>query len=131
MSLDMRFRADLLDWLRADAALIGSLNGLYESPPVAATTPWLALEPILAADWSAGGMAGRELRIALTLADDGPEPDRLASLAPMVEARMSALPASGGGYRLIGLVFLRARTARDGRQRWLHQIEFRARIHAA
>lgn len=65
--MENRFRAALLDWLRADPAL-ASLNAIEEESPLSASVPWLGFAASASIDWSTKDVPGREIRLALELA---------------------------------------------------------------
>jgi len=125
------WRRDLAAWLAADPALAALVNGVHEADPVIASEPYVVLGEGLALDWGVKDRTGREARIALHALDRGDRPDRIAGIVAAIDARLAAMPAAGDDYRLVSLVYLRGRTARDADRRWRHTLEYRARLLAA
>ncbi|GAA3260857.1 hypothetical protein GCM10020258_23640 [Sphingomonas yabuuchiae] len=73
-----------------------------------------------------GGNRGRELRVALTLTDEGEQPRRLRACVQAVEA--IGLPEIlADGWRVAGLSVTATRMAKTG-ARWTASVEWRARL---
>ena len=122
-------RAVLIDWLRADPALV-ALNAIEEEAPVTASAPWLGIAASASADWGTKDRPGREVRIALELESRADEPDTDGPLVAAIEQRVLSLPPFHSGFELASIRFLRARSEeRDGNLRGA-LLEFRFRIFA-
>lgn len=113
--------------LSADLAL-AELTGVYDGPPSRAAFPYAAIGDGLVSDWSTKTEAGREIRFAVTLWDDGEAPARLHRLTGAVEAAMGTLPRALDHSRIISLVFTRTLIARDPTGPWAGLVEHRIRI---
>jgi hypothetical protein len=116
----------------AIAALDGieGLNGAYPAPPLQAAAPYALVECGAEGDWGHKSGKGRELRLAVTLRDEGERPERVQALADAVEGAIEA-GLSPVGWRLVTLTLLRVRglgPARGGGPAIL--IEYRARLLA-
>lgn len=114
----------------AVAALHGvaELGGVYDGPPVQAAVPYAVVEAGTEADWGHKSGAGREVRLAVTIRDEGERPVRLRRLMGEAEAALAGL-ASVAGWQLVTMRLLSSRAARD-RQGWVGLVEFRARLLA-
>lgn len=113
--------------LKAHAPLAG-LTGIYDGPPPRARFPYLVISDGLVGDWSTKTETGREVRLALTLWDDGEAAARLHTLMAEVETALSAFPAALDGWRVVSTVFLRSLVVRDPAGPWAGLIEHRIRI---
>lgn len=120
----------LIAALEGHAPLAGALNGIYATPPVRATPPYLVVGEVLAADWSTKTEAGRELRLAVTIHEEAGRAERFDGLMAGAEAAIAAMDRDPPGWRIASLVFLRARVVR-GEGPWAGLIEYRARLLAA
>jgi len=127
MSMAVDLQKAVVAHLSADPAL-AELIGVYDGPPPRAAFPYAAIGDGLVTDWSTKTEAGREVRFAVTLWDDGEVPARLHRLTGAVEAAMATLPRTLAGGRIISLVFLRTVIARDPAGPWAGLVEHRIRI---
>lgn len=127
MSLEQDFARAATDWLAGDPALMARVNGAFHRMPARIAAPFVALDDVLATDWSTKDVAGREARLAFTIRDGSDEPGPASAIAAALEARLLAMPRAGSGYRLVSLTLLRSRTLRlDGL--WLVTLDYRARL---
>lgn len=127
MSVVMDLQKAVVAHLSADPAL-AELTGIYDGPPPRAAFPYAAIGDGLVSDWSTKTEAGREVRFAVTLWDDGEVPARLRRLTGAVEAAMGTLPRTLADGRIISLIFLRTLIARDPAGPWGGLVEHRIRI---
>jgi hypothetical protein len=107
--METLLRAALIEWLRADPTLAAELNIVAEEAPSRATSPWLGIAASASADWSAKGIAGREVRIALEFHYRGDDPATGAAVAQAIEDRIASLPRAQAGFDVVSVVFLRSR----------------------
>ncbi|HEV7661072.1 MAG TPA: DUF3168 domain-containing protein [Allosphingosinicella sp.] len=107
---------------------VEGLNGAYDGPPLTAAFPYARIEAGPESDWSHKSGAGRELRLAIILHDQGERPARLRALMGAAEAAAGAIGPGLDGWRLVNLVFLRNSLLRDKGAAWAAAIEFRARL---
>lgn len=115
--------------LHAHAPLAEGLAGVFDAPPVRAATPHAVIGEAQLSDWGTKDMAGREVRVVVSLHDAGESPARLRRLSGEVETAMTGLPrAMGGGWELASRVLLRARVERGGEGRWIATSEWRLRM---
>lgn len=117
--------------LEAHPALAAVLTGVFDGPPPRAAFPYIAIADGLVTDWSTKTETGREVRLALTIWDDGEQPARLHELMGHVEDALAALPDSAGDWRIVSNVFLRSMIARDPAGPWAGLVEQRVRLLAA
>ena len=75
---------------------VDGLNAVYDGPPLPAAFPYAAVEAGPESDWSHKSGAGRELRLAILLRDQGERPARLRGLAGAAEAAAGADRAGPG-----------------------------------
>jgi Protein of unknown function (DUF3168) len=108
--------------------IIGIVSGIFDGPPPRATYPYIAIADGVVTDWSTKTARGRELRVAITIWDDGEIPARLHALVAAVETAMATLPRDLPGWRVASLVFLRSLVVRDSAGPWAGLVEHRIRI---
>ena len=117
--------------LHAHPVLAAQLTGIYDGPPPRAAFPYLSVADGLVTDWSTKTEAGREIRLALTLWDDGEEASRLHTLMGHVEDAVAAMARDLPGWRVASNVFLRSLVVRDAAGPWAGLVDFRVRVLAA
>jgi hypothetical protein len=128
--MELAFRTALLGWLAADPALAAALNLFAEEAPLRASPPWLGIVASASTDFGHKTGTGREVRVALELQTLGDDPGAAADLVAAIEARVAAMPADQGDYRIASLAFLRARAEQRGEARRAVLLEYRARLVA-
>jgi hypothetical protein len=109
---------------------IEELGGVYDGPPLQAAAPYAVVEAGPATDWGHKSGAGRELRLALVIRDEGESPARLRRLMAAAEAAALALGPELPGWRIVSLALVRAMATRERGERWVGLIELRARLLA-
>jgi hypothetical protein len=114
------------------AALVTALGTMaidvFDGPPVRAAYPYAAIGDAVASDWSTKTARGREVRIAVTIWDDGERPARLHGLMADAEDAIETLARDLDGWRVASLALLRARIVRDADGPWAGLIEYRVRV---
>ncbi|MEG3091337.1 tail completion protein gp17 [Sphingomonas sp. PB1R3] len=99
---------------------------LFDAVPVRASVPQAVLGEPSESDWGAAGIEGRELRVTVTLTDEGERPLRLRTAMQAVEA--IALPDMlADGWLVAGWTAMATRMAKTG-ARWTASVEWRARL---
>jgi Protein of unknown function (DUF3168) len=121
----------VINALEAHPALADALTGVYDGPPPHAAFPYVAIADGVVNDWSTKTATGREVRLALTIWDDGQEATRLHDLIGHVEDAFAALPCDLPGWRIASCIFLRSLVARDAAGPWAGLVEYRVRMMAA
>jgi hypothetical protein len=116
--------------LETHPVLAQIVTGVYDGPPVRAAYPYISLADGLSSDWSTKTAMGRELRLALTIWDDGDAASRLHDLMSHAEEAIAAMPRDFPGWRVASNVFLRSLIARDAAGPWAGLVEHRIRIIA-
>ena len=116
--------------LTAHPVLNAEISGIYDGPPSRAAFPYIAITDGLTSDWSTKTEAGREIRLALTVWDDGESATRLAKLMGHVEDAVMAMPSDLDGWRIASLVFTRSMVVRDAAGPWAGLVEHRVRLLA-
>lgn len=99
---------------------------VHDAPPVRGGVPRAVLGEPIDSDWGAAGIEGRELRVTVTLTDEGEQPGRLRAALQAVEAIALPTPLPDG-WRVAGLNVVATRTVKTG-PRWTASIEWRARL---
>lgn len=127
MSFELELQEAVLAVLSTDPDISAAANGVFQERPVRASAPYLILSPLLATDWSAKGLRGREVRVAVTVHDVGETWARTVSLQGAVSRAIEGLPRTLAGWSVGSVALLRCRTARDGTNGWLGLVEYRVR----
>ena len=128
--MEALFRNDLIAWLRADPVLTARLNAVEEESPVAASPPWLGIAASASADWSGKTFAGREVRVALELADRTDGGAATAETMALIERRVATMAPVQQGYRIVSTHFLRSRAERRAKGLRAVLSEYRFRLLA-
>ena len=128
--MENRLRKVLLDWLRADPALVDRLNAIEEESPVTASPPWVGIAASASADWSVKDRAGREVRIAFELFDRTDDTERIAVAAEAIERRIGTFMPDDAGFALVSTHFLRSRAERRENGGRAVLLEYRFRVLA-
>lgn len=113
----------------ASLEAVAELGSVHDGPPVQAVAPYAVVETGPEADWSHKSGMGREVRLAITIRDEGERPGRLRRLIGEVEDALAGL-AAVPGWQLVTMHFLSSRTAKDRQGAWIGLVEFRARLLA-
>jgi hypothetical protein len=108
---------------------VADLGGVYDGQPLQAAVPYAVVESGQEADWGHKNGAGREIRLAVTIRDEGERPLRLRRLMAEAEVALSAICAVVG-WQLVTMRFLSSRVAKDRQGGWIGLVEFRARLLA-
>lgn len=116
--------------LAAHPVLADALTGIYDGPPPRAVFPYVAINDGIASDWSTKTGVGREIRLALTVWDDGESATRLSNLMSHVEDAVLAIPRDLTDWRIASLVFVRSMVVRDPAGPWAGLVEHRVRLLA-
>lgn len=117
-------RVGLMTALRPALTPLGV--ALFDAVPVRASVPQAVLGEPSDSDWGAAGIEGRELRVALTLTDEGEQPWRLRACVQAAEA-IGLAEILADGWQLAGLSVTATRMAKTG-ARWTASVEWRARL---
>jgi Protein of unknown function (DUF3168) len=128
MSAVLALQAALTAALAAHPGINGEITGVFDGPPPRAAFPFIAVSDALSNDWSAVGISGREVRMTLTVWDDGDEPARLHALVGAVEEAVAGLPPDLPGWRVITTIFLRSLIIRSAAGPWAGLVEHRFRL---
>ena len=124
-------RAAVIYWLRADPALENELNAIAEEAPLRASAPWLGIAASASTDWSAKGLKGREVRLALELHLRGDDPATGSAVLSAIENRIESLPSQQAGFQIVTTHFLRARAEQRPTNLRAALLEYRFRLLAS
>lgn len=107
-------------------AILPLAGGVHQGAAIGAAFPNAAIEIGPESEWGAKDRMGRNVRIAVTLADKGADPARLTGLMEEAETAVLAI-AAVTGWELVTLRFVRSRIVRNSGG-WSGVSEFRARM---
>ena len=112
---------------------VPGLSGVFDGAPRRAGDAHAVVETGPETDWGHKSGAGAELRLALLIRCDAESPARARALSGEARAAMEAIgPQLNGGWRLVGLVMMRARVVAAGRKEerpgWTGVVDYRARL---
>lgn len=114
--------------LEAHPALSVALTGVFDGVPERQAFPYAAVADGLVSDWSTKTAIGREVRLAVTVWDDGEEATRLHQLMGQAEEAIAAIARDLPGWRVASSVFTRSLVARDPAGPWAGLVEHRVRV---
>jgi hypothetical protein len=114
--------------MQAHAPLAEAVSGIFDGPPAGMCFPYVAMAESPCVDWSHTSGRGREIRLAVTVWDDGRQASRLHELMREVEAAVEGMAVALDGWRVVGLQFLRSRVVRDANGPWAGLVEYRVRV---
>ncbi|MBK8631381.1 MAG: DUF3168 domain-containing protein [Sphingomonadales bacterium] len=126
----MAVQAAIVAALNASSSLSAEISGVFDGPPPRARFPYVTISDGLVTDWSTKTEPGREVRVALTVWDDGDSPARLHRLMDETAQALTTLPAALDGWRLVSCIFLRSLVARSATGPWAGLVEHRVRMMA-
>jgi len=126
--MESSLRSALVQWLAADPLLSASLNSVTEEAPTRTAAPWLGIVASASADWSTKDRKGREVRIALELHMRGEEAGETSGLIGLVEDRVETFPQDQSGFRVVTIIFLRARAEQRPNLTRAVLLEYRFRL---
>ncbi len=116
--------------LETHPALSLVIAGVFDGVPPRAPFPYIAVSDGLVSDWSTKTETGRDIRLAITVWDDGEEATRLHDLMGHAEEALAAIPRTLPGWHVASNVFLRSFVARDPAGPWAGLLEQRVRVIA-
>lgn len=114
--------------MKAHAPLAGAVSGVFDGPPAGACFPYVAMAESPCVDWSHKSGRGREIRLAVSIWDDGKRAARLHALMREAEAAIEGMVVALDGWRVVSLNFLRSRVVRDADGPWAGLVEYRVRV---
>lgn len=126
--METLLRAALIDWLRADPALLAELNSVNEEAPLRASPPSLGIAASASTDWSTKDRRGREIRIALELHCRGDDAQAAGALAAAIGRRIETFPREQADFQVVSAVFLRSRAEQRLRNLRAVLLEYRFRV---
>ncbi|MFW2829112.1 DUF3168 domain-containing protein [Sphingomonas sp. ID0503] len=107
------------------------VSGVFDGAPARAAFPFVEIGDGEERDWSHKTGLGREIRLGVLVRDDGRSSARLQGLMGDVQDAVLGMARELHGFRVVSLVFVRSRVARDGAGGpWAGLVEFRARVLA-
>src|SRR3546814_1335295 len=115
-------------WWRARDRRPRSICGVFDGPPPGVCFPYVTVGESPCVDWSHKSGRGREVRLVLTVWDDGARAARLHGLMREVEAAVEGMQTGREGWRVVSLPFLRPRVVRDEKGPWAGLVQYRLRV---
>lgn len=128
MTAEALLHAAILDALRDAGDFGGVINGVFEGPPVKATTPYAEIGELLSTDWSTKDLVGREMLSAVIVRDRAERPARVQALATAADDAVQAVPRDLSGWRIASLVLVRNRLINTAPGGWTAIVEHRVRM---
>lgn len=116
--------------LQTHPVLAQMLSGVFDGPTPRVAYPYISVADSVSSDWSTKTAQGREIRLALTIWDDGEEATRLHNLMGHAEEAIAAMARDLPGWRVASNIFLRSLVARDAAGPWAGLVEHRIRVLA-
>ncbi len=114
--------------LQAHPVLSQSLSGVFDGPPPRVQYPYISIADGLVSDWSTKTEEGREIRLAITIWDDGEEATKLHQLMAHVEEALASMPRQLSAWWVASAVFVRSFVSRSSTGPWAGLIEYRFRL---
>lgn len=128
MSAVASVRSAALARLRGDAAV--AVNRVWDGQDARGSVPYAVLRDVTAVDWGTKDRAGREVRVGVTVRDEGEGPARAETLAGAVEAALLDLPRDLPGWRVASAVPVRCAVLAEAQGRWAALVDVRVRVLA-
>jgi hypothetical protein len=123
-------QAALVAALKGHAPLTPLITGIYDGPPPRAAFPYITIGESPSTDWSTKTAVGREIRLALSVWDDGSSAARLHRIMGIVENAVASIARDVPGWRLVSLIFLRSMAVRSAAGPWVGLVDHRVRVLA-
>jgi Protein of unknown function (DUF3168) len=123
-------QAALISALEGHSALIPLITDIYDGPPPRAPFPYIAIGESPSVDWSTKTEIGREIRLGLSVWDDGESAARLHGIMAIVENAVAEMPRDLPGWRVASLVFVRSMVVRNAAGPWVGLVDHRVRVLA-
>ena len=114
--------------MKAHVPLASAVSGVFDGPPPGVCFPYVVMAESPCIDWSHKNGRGREIRLAVTVWDDGARSARLHGLMREIEAAVEGMAVVLDGWRVVSLRFLRSRVVRDADGPWAGLVEYRVRV---
>ncbi len=116
-------RAAALAALRA----IG-VTRVFDGTAPRAAVPYALLRELAATDWGSKTHDGRELRLGVTIRDEGESGARAERLAAAAEAALLALPPLAGTWQVVSVAPVRLALVAEAPARWAALVDVRVRM---
>lgn len=129
MTAEQAVRARAIRLLTDDALLAGRVHGVFDGSPPRASAPYVAAGPAEGSDWGTKDVAGREVRLTLTLHGVGSSLDDGA--AARIEAVVPMLRGAADGWTILSARMIRTRFAFNREGGWRQDHVMRCRCLSA
>lgn len=126
MSAVAAVRAAVLARLRDDPAV--AVNRVWDGADRRGSVPYAVLRDVVASDWGTKDRDGREVRVGVTVRDEGESPARATMLAGAAEAALLTLPRDLPGWRVASVVPVRTVVLAEAQGRWAALVDVRVRV---
>lgn len=129
MSAEQEIRAAMIAGLRGHSGLSALVNRVFDGPPVKASVPYVVVGEFSGTDWGTKDRPGRELRLALSIIDEGETPTRIGTILPLVGIAVQGVVAAGvAGWEMGSLVLVRSRLVASAPSKWSAVMDYRLRV---
>jgi hypothetical protein len=120
----------MLAVLRADAALLARISGLYDGPPSRPLLPYALITSSAVADWSHKSGLGREVSIGVAAFVDEGRSGELHAIADAIERALDhqLAPNIPPEWKLVTFRYARTRMFRVPDGPWSAIIDYRAQL---
>lgn len=117
------------------AAVLAALRDIgvtrvFDGAAPRAAVPFALLRELAATDWGSKTHAGRELRVGVTIRDEGLSGARAERLGAAAEAALLALPAALGAWQVVSVAPARFALVAEPPARWAALVDVRVRMLA-
>ncbi|MBW6528774.1 DUF3168 domain-containing protein [Sphingomonas sp. RHCKR7] len=115
------------------AAALAALRGIgvtrvFDGTAPRAAVPYALLRELAATDWGCTTHDGRELRLGVTIRDEGESGARAERLAAAAEAALLALPPLAAAWQVVSVAPLRLALVAEAPARWAALVDVRVRM---
>lgn len=124
-SAEAAVRARALALLAGDSELAGLVHGVFDGVPARASAPYVVVGAAEGSDWGTKDVAGREVRLTLSLVGVGAAMRDTAAGA--IEVVATEMRGAAGAWRIAGVRVVRTRFAFGKDGGWRHEIVVRCR----
>jgi hypothetical protein len=101
---------------------------VFDGTAPRAAVPYALLRELAATDWGSKTFDGRELRLGVTIRDEGESGARAERLAAAAEAALLALPARAGAWQVVSVAPVRLALVAEAPARWAALVDVRVRM---
>ncbi|WP_277981956.1 tail completion protein gp17 [Sphingomonas phyllosphaerae] len=105
-----------------------AVTRVFDGTAPRAAVPYALLRELAATDWGSKTHDGRELRLGVTIRDEGESGARAERLAAAAEAALLALPPLAGAWQVVSVAPVRLALVAEAPARWTALVDVRVRM---